>query len=1009
MILSLFLHFFIVLVLITTPNLAINTQNQEQAITVQQPIDQPEELLQAAPPVEESEESEIAAIEAEAEGLVAEELVLGETAVTGETPVIALSPEALLIQTFQDYGIPLQDNQIKYGSLTIKQTDSVIELFWNNIPLTVEPEDFGEDYPGFIGKITNPNLTIADAHPLLKLTPFKNQKLTNVEISIFYDTPTPEVWLTGTLESLSIAKLGSIKTPTLSVSTTSYSPIPTIILGGTLEITLPFGWGKIGGNVEGSFVNNQFEFSAALEKDISIKNLITLKEPRAVFTSAGTLTLHGRGKVLGIDFNATASVIRRRGKKPDIQLKGEVLQEKPYYPFKKIPGLKEIPQLKKITLEQITLSLGSNKTIILSGISGVYGFKNKAKLTVTPQGIALSISIPQDWNITQAFPQAKGTILEQIALMDPVFIASSSRYFDQDLQINVNKGITISFNADLTQKPFKKVRNALEKFKIKGVPFPLPKSIRFSGTISTELQQTNISAILPLDLMIKENLIFKDLVLTIGGFPPAIFVKGNIYFKPQGQDEFLIFTGALQVSPTEAFEVALAGSMQGNWYDPFGLQGFIVKDVGIELGVSFTFIGGLLKRALGQVVGRVAGGAVGAAGAGAGAAPGEEVGGAAATTATSTTPDPIVISRIGMTGAIDIGDQSMAIAARIVPEMWYKVILMGKLKHLYITDILKEFIRLPEKLALKAQDTAKKTNKPLAKLSRKNKKLVDNIKKTFNVDKVLKTIPNVKFDDLEVYFAPLGGAIGEIYFEQGCTLKGKMAFNFLNKKEFKGLVHMELKPIPPVFTCIGTLSPISIAGLTITGAGTDGKYGTADDGPAVKMVLSLEEQSMVISGKTSFLGFSTNTDLIMSPTKFYFDSSVKLFHIFDSAIHCESELKDNDIQAKIEGHLKSRALNDLQKRIIKLLKKAKIPTKIAKSLSLNGAAFHGYLHDTELTLEVAFDIFNQTKSIKIKIDPQQSVDQLLHRIAQEIVEPIKKIELPKPKKIFRKIKKGLRL
>ena len=126
--------------------------------------------------------------------------------------------------------------------------------------------------------------------------------------------------------------------------------------------------------------------------------------------------------------------------------------------------------------------------------------------------------------------------------------------------------------------------------------------------------------------------------------------------------------------------------------------------------------------------------------------------------------------------------------------------------------------------------------------------------------------------------------------------------------------------MPPNIKAIGTLKTLNIGGLTITGAGVDGEYGTEDDGPTLKLVLSLEKQSVVVSGKASFLDFSTNVDLFIKPDKFYFDSSVKFLNAFDMSVHAESVKREDDkLDFEITGKLKDDLAEVLEKKALKAI------------------------------------------------------------------------------------------
>lgn len=811
----------------------------------------------------------------------------------------------------------LPEKEIIFDQLTLSFAD-------NNIVLSTDINIFSQEKNArlaigfesqtFTASISIASLELSQIHPLIGKTPLKSVLLRDVSIALA-GIKNPELTIEGTVDlsvlQIPIIKLSDLKTiikvaprdfsfraqldpfKVQSIAVVKNAELFTSLvlekqddgktnkdftfnLSGDADITLPLDWGSVNTKLEGKFEDKILSFAADIKKDITILNVVTLKNTSIALASDGNFSVSGTSTVHvldeNIDFAATATVKVEKGKDPVVSLSGHALKAKPIKPFTKIKELKEVEPLNKFSIRDLTLSLNSKLELVISGITGLYGAEMKARLMATPKGVAVFVNVPPDWKITAAVPLAKDTILEEIPMLDAFIILSSRQFYDEELDIMVNKGVSLGLDADFNKKPFDKMKSALERMKGKFLQTPIPEKIKLYGTLSPSLQQNSLNYSMAMNLELLPDLSFKNLVLSVGGFPPAIFIKGNLFFKPPNQEDSLMFTGMLQVSPLEAFEVSIAGSMLGEWFDPFGIKGFSIKDVGAELGISVSLVGRGVKK-------------VAATGAGAAAAGG---GAAATTVVADATPDPITLSKIGVTGGLTIGDQTVAMAVRVTVEQWYKMILMGKLKYLYLTDIVKELGSAPRKILSRAKDDPKL--KQAATELNKNLSAIESI---FKKDELLKVLPDVKFDDLEFYLAPIGGKIGEIVFDPGLTIKGKMTVTCPNVKPFVGLVDIKLELLPlPIVKAVGSISEFTLAGLTVTGRGLDGKKGTADDGPTVDFEISLAKQSFMLSGEMELLGNHCIVDVDLSPSNISFSTNLKLPFGFDA------QVKGNLVQTK---------------------------------------------------------------------------------------------------------------
>ncbi len=161
---------------------------------------------------------------------------------------------------------------------------------------------------------------------------------------------------------------------------------------------------------------------------------------------------------------------------------------------------------------------------------------------------------------------------------------------------------------------------------------------------------------------------------------------------------------------------------------------------------------------------------------------------------------------------------------------------------------------------------------------------------------IVRTVLDVGFEDVNIYVVPQPTNIGELFFEQGISLKGTMylwglrAFASIKIDQGTGIL------------IDGDVDPINVAGVfKLTGAG--GK-------PKASLHLDLRTgatPTIDISGAVELLGLKSETILQVSDTEFYFLTVGKAFNLFETSL----EVRGSDMITGDGIYVKATMKNDL--------------------------------------------------------------------------------------------------
>lgn len=255
----------------------------------------------------------------------------------------------------------------------------------------------------------------------------------------------------------------------------------------------------------------------------------------------------------------------------------------------------------------------------------------------------------------------------------------------------------------------------------------------------------------------------------------------------------------------------------------------------------------------------------------------------------------------GITGELGIGSKKAAMALKVSANV-SDLVLMGKLNELSLSDLTD----LINKMGLKV---------PKAKA------------------------PHLSIKKPEIFIAPKGGAIGEIVFEPGFKVKGRL--EFLNKF---CMINITIDPTTGIIGR-GSMSAFDFGPLKVTGVGLDGKSGTADDGPTVDLELTMEKQGLLISGDATLWGSLCKIEVRVNFDEISFEAKAKLSDLFNV------ELSGKSIQPVDSGTAQSTESMDFTfTGVLKEDFKAFVQTSVVKSLKeLQDNVLHG--KDVQKTLE----------------------------------------------------------
>jgi len=183
-------------------------------------------------------------------------------------------------------------------------------------------------------------------------------------------------------------------------------------------------------------------------------------------------------------------------------------------------------------------------------------------------------------------------------------------------------------------------------------------------------------------------------------------------------------------------------------------------------------------------------------------------------------------------------------------------------------------------------------------------------------------LEDISFKDVKLKVATMDTTIGEIPFEQGITLQGKI-------KIFNKYAMVDINVDTSGIEAAATVSQIKLGEfLNITGAGMDEKYGTPDDGPTFKLALNADKQELFMSGLMELLGSKDQTEVRIGSKGIKFMTLKKMFGgRIKTKLTGISSGSGKGIDFRIKGEFENDFFDYVERQIIKGMEKFKDAAK----------------------------------------------------------------------------------
>ncbi len=756
------------------------------------------------------------------------------------------------------------------------QISGIAKLF-NKYDFTIQLEEFIQGQEVSLELSTEAPLTIP-------LTPWKRIAINKLYLSFTDETPT-------------------LSTP-ISLFSTNDCEITIGLnnLAGFAELTIQeLSLSKI----VPLFKNTIFDTIVTKNIKISLDNFI---RHAPILTLTGTTDFSRLAKTLPVKLDlvdlVTTLEISALG---NIKFSAKSQQDAKIKPFKGIPVLDGI--------ELSNLGLGINLRPLKFFVEGTCSILNvpfRGQLHVAPKGIILKAFLDDGWKLTNIFPQARGTFIEDMKMFGGALILSTKHYFDPELNIQMVRGINVVADVPFWEFMLGFVKDEKALFVLKNMPpfMFIPDRVKVFGSLGLTFTSLSLQMILSkrqVDILTIPNgpsLKGGNLALYINGAGPTIGGKLELIVKPVPEDDPLAFAGAIELN---GLMLDVSGSMLGTWNNPLGIatrlglkkEGLAIENVGIEVGYDLKKILALLMTIVTGGVTLVSGGGTAASGGGTVVSGGGTVVGTGGTVAGAGGGAATAVTGVGAaagggvaavsgTGTVIGGAATVATGAGTVVGSGASVIsggatatsaigtvtswLTGLLPNNFgITGTLKVGEAVTQVTTQLSTDFWNTTL--IAKLIREatdpktgyvNKEMIrlqDLL--YFARDLGIQIPPDFikgveKMGEFglmgELYFCPLGTKIGQIFIDPGITFAGQASIpnplKILDPQQGKSLfAKIELSLSLDGIIAKGGLPKIRIGDLfEISGAGYDKIAGTDDDGPTFSFEISLNKQEFFISG-----------------------------------------------------------------------------------------------------------------------------------------------------------------
>lgn len=670
-----------------------------------------------------------------------------------------------------------------------------------------------------------------------------------------------------------------------------------IFIRGTMACELPL-LGKMRLPLEGEKREDGVKLLARLEKGVGF-GPVKFKNPQLMFYSTDGTSSYGeendsdarvvtnenarRKKLKKIEVQGTAKLFGLEltpilrfitpdtGGKRQVEFSGK-FNAPNLNPIKKIPGLNKIPALKDFMLKQAEVGMDAAKSLFVSGTSTLFGISGIAKVAKGKKGFLVDIATQKPWRISDTIPDLKGSFFDSIVFSSVRFAQSTYAGFDHATNMPLDKGLNIFGTLDTSQGVFQNLRQICGG--------ALPKAVTASISLNPH---PSFSIILPFDLKLSNKASLHSLVFEVGmgTTGPSIALMVILRFTPSSKDPPLLFTARIEF---EVVGCALSATMEGFWHHPFGIKGFHVGDLAVEVKLPYAI-----------------------------------------------PPIPIAF---GITGMVQIGDFFARVAVKLGAD---DIILLGELSKFPVFGFIE-------------------------------------ILKQMDIDlgpvDVMKAI-DMYFEKLKFKFAPTGGQIGTIMFEPGISGHGELVCKIPGIIDTRAIAGFNVSAMGGL-KLYAQMPNLNLGPLKISGKGRDREYGTEDDGPILRAILSFLEQRIFMSAKAELLGLEAETEVDIKLTSIRFKMLLKLLSFLKTQMYGESYLEGKELGFRIAalaklGKAKLKMLGDLSYfgfemganletlTIADLAAIANIPTEVIPNIGFKNCEFYLKYKPGEQALDLAIE------------------------------------------------------
>ena len=256
-------------------------------------------------------------------------------------------------------------------------------------------------------------------------------------------------------------------------------------------------------------------------------------------------------------------------------------------PFNKITLIKELRDLRDITLENIEFCLQEHcmitgKSVLLKCPVRITFCKDISTNTVILKGVPI---LPQ--KLSSFIPELAKTPLNSLEFPTPVIIVSTQGFIDKKTQVMYPEGISFFSYLKTSNSlfgPIKKIIPGLPDVMYCGASIsvipniPPITIISVMGSIGTKAKigSTTLS----------------NITLSISAMPPkpeiTISIKGVINATLPKQKSPTLFIGGFSFDADSTKSgITLEATMEGAWENVFGFKNLAIENVGLECGIDF--------------------------------------------------------------------------------------------------------------------------------------------------------------------------------------------------------------------------------------------------------------------------------------------------------------------------------------------------------------------------------------------------------------------------------------